>query len=156
MTKMIRAADHLVDLLVAQGTTHVFGVPGESYLPVLDALHGRNDIGFVTCRQEGGAAMAADAHGRITGRPGVCFVTRGPGATNASAGLHIAMQDSTPMVCFVGQIARAHRDREAFQEVDYRALFGGLVKWVTEVDQTERLPELIARAFSVTLIDSLA
>ncbi|SDY67014.1 acetolactate synthase-1/2/3 large subunit [Jannaschia faecimaris] len=138
----------LVDQLYIQGVRRVFSVPGESFLAALDGLH---DVGIdnVVCRQEGGAAMMAEATTKLTGTPGVVLVTRGPGATNASAGLHIAMQDSTPMVCFVGQIARHHRDRGAFQEVDYRALFGGLVKWVAEVDQTDRLPEYIARAFSV-------
>ncbi|CTQ48629.1 thiamine pyrophosphate-binding protein [Jannaschia donghaensis] len=138
----------LADQLRIQGVERVFSVPGESFLAALDGLH---DAGIrnVVCRQEGGAAMMAEATAKLTGTPGVVFVTRGPGATNASAGLHIAMQDSTPVVCFVGQIARGHRDREAFQEVDYRALFGGLVKWVAEVDATDRLPEYIARAFSV-------
>ena len=134
--------------LSLQGVRRVFSVPGESFLAALDGLHD-SGIQNIVCRQEGGAAMMAEATAKLTGRPGVVFVTRGPGATNASAGLHIAMQDSTPVICFVGQIARHHRDREAFQEVDYRALFGGLVKWVAEVDQTDRLPEYIARAFSV-------
>ncbi|WP_371156523.1 thiamine pyrophosphate-binding protein [Jannaschia sp. 2305UL9-9] len=138
----------LADQLAIQGVTRVFSVPGESFLAALDGLHD-HDIQNVVCRQEGGAAMMAEASAKLSGTPGVVFVTRGPGATNASAGLHIAMQDSTPLVCFVGQIARGHRDREAFQEVDYRGLFGGLVKWVAEVDQTDRLPEYIARAFSV-------
>lgn len=138
----------LADQLRIQGVRRVFSVPGESFLAALDGLH-NGGIANVVCRQEGGAAMMAEASAKLTGMPGVLFVTRGPGATNASAGLHVAMQDSTPMVVFVGQIARAHRDRDAFQEVDYRALFGGLVKWVAEVDQTERLPEYIARAFSV-------
>ena len=138
----------LADQLSLQGVRRVFSVPGESFLAALDGLHD-SGIQNIVCRQEGGAAMMAEATAKLTGRPGVVFVTRGPGATNASAGLHIAMQDSTPVICFVGQIARHHRDREAFQEVDYRALFGGLVKWVAEVDQTDRLPEYIARAFSV-------
>ena len=138
----------LADQLRIQGVRRVFSVPGESFLAALDGLRD-SGIDNVVCRQEGGAAMMAEAHAKLTGAPGVVFVTRGPGATNASAGLHVAMQDSTPMVAFVGQIARGHRDREAFQEVDYRALFGGLVKWVAEVDRTERLPEYVARAFSV-------
>ncbi len=137
----------LADQLRIQGVERVFSVPGESFLAALDGLHG-SSIQNVVCRQEGGAAMMAEAHAKLTGKPGVLFVTRGPGATNASAGLHVARQDSTALVAFVGQIARAHRDREAFQEVDYRALFGPLVKWVAEVDQTERLPEYIARAFA--------
>lgn len=145
----IRAADHLVDLLEAHGTTHVFGVPGESYLPVLDAFHGRNRIRFMTCRQEGGAAMAADAHGRITGRPGVCMVTRGPGATNASAGVHVAYQDSTPLILFIGQVARDMVEREAFQEIDYRRMFGQMAKWVAEIDDASRLQEFISRAYRV-------
>ncbi len=138
----------LVDQLKQQGVTRVFSVPGESFLAALDGLHG-SDIENIVCRHEGGAAMMAEAHGKLTGRPGVCFVTRGPGATNASSGIHVAMQDSTPMVMFVGQIARGHRDRGAFQEVDYRAFFAPLAKWVAEVDRTERLPEYISRAFHV-------
>lgn len=138
----------LTDQLMLQGVRRVFSVPGESFLAALDGLH---DAGIpnIVCRQEGGAAMMAEAYGKMTGAPGVLFVTRGPGATNATAGVHIARQDSTPMVVFVGQIARDHRDREAFQEVDYRAFFGPLAKWVAEVDQTERLPEYISRAFHV-------
>ncbi|SFP34389.1 acetolactate synthase-1/2/3 large subunit [Tranquillimonas alkanivorans] len=138
----------LAEALRAHGVERVFSVPGESFLAALDGLH-ELGIGNVVCRQEGGAAMMAEATAKMTGTPGVVFVTRGPGATNASSGLHVAMQDSTPMVCFVGQIARGHRDREAFQEVDYRAFFGPLVKWVAEVDQTERLPEYVMRAFHV-------
>lgn len=140
----------LIDQLVKLGVRRVFSVPGESFLAALDGLY---DVGIdnVVCRQEGGAAMMAEAHGKMTGQPGICFVTRGPGATNASAGIHIAQQDSTPMVMFVGQIARDHVDREAFQEVDYRAVFGTLAKWVAQVDQIERLPEYIARAFRVAL-----
>ncbi|SDW66539.1 thiamine pyrophosphate-binding protein [Litoreibacter albidus] len=138
----------LAEQLKIQGVTRVYSVPGESFLAALDGLY-ESDIQNVVCRQEGGAAMMAEAHGKLTGRPGVAFVTRGPGATNASSGLHVAMQDSTPMILFVGQIARAHRDREAFQEVDYRQMFGGLVKWVAQIDQTDRLPEYIARAFQI-------
>ena len=138
----------LADQLRIQGVERVFSVPGESFLALLDGLHG-SGIANVVCRQEGGAAMMAEADAKLTGRPGVVLVTRGPGAANASAGLHVAMQDSTPLVCFVGQIARGHRDRGAFQEVDYRAAFGGLVKWAAEVGATERLPEYIARAFSI-------
>ena len=147
-----RAADHLVDLLVSQGSTHVFGVPGESYLPVLDALYEREDeISFITCRQEGGAAMAAEAHGKLTGRPGICMVTRGPGATNASSGLHVAYQDSTPMIVFIGQVARDMVEREAFQEIDYRRMFGQVAKWVAEIDDPSRLQEYISRAYRVAL-----
>ncbi|WP_298258871.1 thiamine pyrophosphate-binding protein [uncultured Litoreibacter sp.] len=140
----------LAEQLKIQGVERVFSVPGESFLAALDGLYD-SGIQNVVCRQEGGAAMMAEAHGKLTGTPGVAFVTRGPGATNASSGLHVAMQDSTPMILFVGQIARDHRDREAFQEVDYRQMFGGLVKWVTEIDQTERLPEYISRAFQVAM-----
>ena len=138
----------LVDHLKTEGVSRVFSVPGESFLAALDGLYD-SGIENVVCRQEGGAAMMAESHGKLTGAPGVLFVTRGPGATNASSGIHVAMQDATPMVVFVGQIARAHRDRGAFQEVDYRAFFGPLAKWSCEVDQTERLPEYLARAFHV-------
>ncbi len=138
----------LTDQLIAEGIGRVFSVPGESFLAVLDGLHD-SGIQNVVCRHEGGAAMMAEATAKLTGRPGVAFVTRGPGAANASAGVHVAQQDSTPMVLFVGQIARAHRDRDAFQEVDYRQFFGGMAKWVAEVDDTARLPEYVARAFHV-------
>jgi acetolactate synthase I/II/III large subunit len=136
----------LIEELVRHGIRRVFGVPGESYLDALDAMHGRNDIDFVICRQEGGAAMMAEAHGKLTGRPGVCFVTRGPGATNASSGVHVAAQDSTPMILLVGQIDSNAREREAFQEVDYRQMFGGMVKWVAEIDDARRIPEFVHRA----------
>lgn len=138
----------LVDQLVSLGVRRVFSVPGESFLAALDGLHD-SDIENIVCRHEGGAAMMAEAMGKMTGEPGVVFVTRGPGATNASAGVHVAFQDSTPMIVFVGQVPLGHRDREAFQEVDYRAMFGPLAKWVAEVESTERLPEYIGRAFSV-------
>ena len=143
-------AQALVDQLVTQGVTHATCVPGESYLSVLDALRDCG-IDLLTCRQEGGAAMMAEAQGKLTGRPGICFVTRGPGATNASAGVHVAMQDSTPLILFVGQVERAMRAREAFQELDYPAVFGGLVKWVVEIDAAARVPELVARAFRVAM-----
>ncbi len=138
----------LVDALAGHGVEVAFGVPGESYLGVLDALVD-SDIRFVLCRQEGGAAMSAEAAGKLTGRPGICFVTRGPGATNASAGVHVASQDSTPMILFVGQIETGFRHREAFQELDYRAVFGSIAKWVVEIDDAARVPELVARAFRV-------
>jgi Thiamine pyrophosphate-requiring enzymes [acetolactate synthase, pyruvate dehydrogenase (cytochrome), glyoxylate carboligase, phosphonopyruvate decarboxylase] len=138
----------LVDQLRAHGVRHVFCVPGESYLAVLDALYDA-DIAVTVCRQEGGAAMMADAHGKLTGQPGICMVTRGPGASNAMAGVHVASQDSTPMILFVGQIERGMREREAFQEMDYRAVFGSQAKWVTEIDDVARIPELISRAFHV-------
>ncbi|MFN4099428.1 MAG: thiamine pyrophosphate-binding protein [Pararhodobacter sp.] len=136
----------LVDHLKAEGIRRVFSVPGESFLAALDGLH-QSGIENIVCRQEGGAAMMAEAHAKLTGEVGIAFVTRGPGATNASAGIHIARQDSTPMILFVGQIDTAHRDREAFQEVDYRQVFGGLAKWATEVDDLRRLPEYLSRAF---------
>lgn len=138
----------LVDQLAIQGVTRVFCVPGESYLAALDGLFGA-DIETVICRQEGGAAMMAEADGKLTGAPGVAFVTRGPGATNASCGVHVAMQDSTPMILFVGQVASDQRDREAFQEVDYRAMFAPLAKWVAEIDRTDRIPEYVSHAFHV-------
>ncbi|PLX36106.1 MAG: thiamine pyrophosphate-binding protein [Hyphomicrobiales bacterium] len=140
----------VVAMLERNGVDRVFCVPGESYLAVLDALHD-SDIELTLCRQEGGTAMMAEADGKLTGRPGICFVTRGPGATNAAAGVHVAKQDSTPMILFVGQIGRDHREREAFQEVDYRQMFGPLAKWVTEIDSAERVPEIIARAFTVAM-----
>ena len=140
----------LVDQLLAQGVERLTCVPGESYLAVLDALHD-SGIDAMICRNEGGAAIMAEAYGKLTGRPGICFVTRGPGATNASHGVHIAAQDSTPMILFIGQVARDMREREAFQEVDYKHFFGGMAKWVVEVDQVARLPELIARAFRTAM-----
>jgi len=152
-----RLAGHaLVEALVAQGVDTCFGVPGESYLAVLDGFHEhRERIRFIACRQEGGAAFMAEAQGKLTGRPGVCFVTRGPGATNASIGVHTAFQDSTPMVLFIGQVASDQRDREAFQELDYRQMFGpgtlGLAKWAAQVDSAERLPEYVARAFHTAM-----
>ena len=146
----------LVDCLIAQGVTHAFGVPGESYLAVLDGLHARQDaIRFITCRQEGGAAYMAEAHGKLTGRPGVCMVTRGPGATNASIGVHTAFQDSTPMVLLIGDVASDCRDREAFQEVDYQSFFGpstkGFAKRVERIDDADRIPEYVARAFATAM-----
>ena len=129
----------LVDQLIAQGVERLTCVPGESYLAVLDALHDAL-IDVMVCRNEGGAAMMADAYGKLTGRPGICFVTRGPGATNASPGVHIAAQDSTPMILFIGQVARHMREREAFQEVNYKQFFGGMAKWVVEVDDPRVFP----------------
>jgi len=140
----------IVDQLVAQGADHVFTVPGESFLAVLDALVDVN-INVTVCRQEGGAAMMADAHGKLTGRPGICMVTRGPGASNAMAGIHISKQDSTPVIMFVGQIERGMREREAFQEMDYRAVFGQAAKWATEIDDAARIPEIVSRAFHVAM-----
>jgi acetolactate synthase-1/2/3 large subunit len=152
----VMAGHLLVQCLIAQGVSHAFGVPGESYLAVLDGFHAHADqIHFVTCRQEGGAAFMADAQGRLTGRPGVCFVTRGPGATNASIGVHTAFQDSTPMVLFVGDVASDTRDREAFQEVDFASFFGpstkGMAKRVERIDDARRIPEYVARAFATAM-----
>ena len=146
----------LVECLIAQGVSHAFGVPGESYLAVLDGFHVHADrIRFITCRQEGGAAFMAEAQGKLTGRPGVCFVTRGPGATNASIGVHTAFQDSTPMVLFVGDVASDQRDREAFQEVDFLSFFGpstkAFAKRVERIDDARRLPEYVARAFATAM-----
>ena len=152
-----RPAGHLlVEALLAQGVDTCFGVPGESFLAVLDGLHEhRERIRFIACRQEGGAAFMAEAQGKLTGRPGVCFVTRGPGASNAAIGLHTAFQDSTPLVLFIGQVASDQRDREAFQEVDYRHMFGpgtlGMAKWVAEIERADRLPEYVARAFHTAM-----
>jgi acetolactate synthase-1/2/3 large subunit len=137
----------LVDQLRLHGADLAFGVPGESYLAVLDALHDVPALRFIVCRQEGGVAMMAEAYGKLTGRPGIAFVTRGPGATNASAGIHVAHQDSTPMIVFVGQVARDTIEREAFQELDYRRVFGTMTKWVAEIDDAARIPELVHRAF---------
>jgi acetolactate synthase-1/2/3 large subunit len=141
----------LVESLLTLGARHGFGVPGESYLAVLDAFHDARDFRFTLCRNEGGAAFMAAAYGKLTGSPGLCFVTRGPGATNASIGVHTAMQDSAPMILFVGQIGTRDRDREVFQEVDYRAFMGPIAKWATEVTHVERLPEIVARAWATAL-----
>ena len=137
----------LADQLAVQGCDRVFLVPGESFLAALDGLHDLPGIAAVVCRQEGGAAMMAEAYGKLTGRPGVCMVTRGPGATNAAAGVHVAFQDSTPLVLIVGQVGRGMLDREAFQEMDYRRMYGEMAKWVAQVDRTERIPEYVSRAF---------
>ncbi len=144
------AAQVLVDQLKIQGVTHVFCVPGESYLAALDALYD-SGIQVMVCRNEGGAAMMAESHGKQTGRPGVCFVTRGPGATNGSGGVHIAQQDSTPMILFVGQVESENRGRDAFQEMDYRAFFGGMAKWVAEINEPDRMGEMVGRAFATAL-----
>ena len=141
----------IVDALQIHGVDTIFGVPGESYLPVLDALHD-SPIRFIINRQEGGAAFMADAYGKMTGKPGICFVTRGPGATNASIGVHTAYQDSTPMILFIGQVGNDFVEREAFQEIDYRRMFGQMAKWVAQIDRADRVPEYIARAFQVATI----
>jgi acetolactate synthase-1/2/3 large subunit len=138
----------LVDALVVHGVDMAFGVPGESYLEVLDALHdAREKIQFVICRQEGGASYMAEAYGKLTGRPGICFVTRGPGATNGAIGVHVAYQDSTPMILFVGQVGNDMVEREAFQEIDYRRMYGPMAKWVAQIDRADRVPEYVNRAF---------
>jgi acetolactate synthase-1/2/3 large subunit len=141
----------LIDNLRAQGCDRIFTVPGESFLAALDALHDQSDIHLVTCRQEGGAAYMAEADGKLTGRPGVAFVTRGPGATNASIGVHVARQDSTPMLLLIGDVGRDMRDREAFQEVDFAAMYGPLAKWVGRIDDAARIPEYVARAYATAL-----
>lgn len=145
------AARVLVEQLALQGVDTLFAVPGESYLAVLDALLDQPNMRLVGARHEGGAAMMADAYGKLTGRPGICFVTRGPGASNAMAGVHVAFQDSTPLVLFIGQVARGFMERGAFQELDYRRVFGPLAKWVAQIDQPERLPEMVVRAFRVAM-----
>ncbi len=138
----------LVDALRVHGVDIAFGVPGESYLAVLDALYdAREAIRFIICRQEGGAANMAEAYGKLTGRPGICFVTRGPGATNAAIGIHTAQQDSTPLILFIGQVGNDFVEREAFQEIDYRRMYGQMAKWVAQIDRAERVPEYISRAF---------
>jgi len=137
----------IIDHLELEGCDTVFCVPGESYLAVLDGLHDSNRIRTIVCRQEGGASMMADAYGKLTGKPGICFVTRGPGAANAMSGIHIAHQDSTPLVLFVGLPPRAHRDREAFQEIDLAAMFGTTAKWVAVIDDVARIDEYVGRAY---------
>ena len=143
-------AQLLVDALITHGADTGFGVPGESYLAVLDAMHDVEDkFKFIICRQEGGAANMADAYGKLTGQPGLCFVTRGPGASNAAVGLHTAFQDSTPMILFIGQINSQYTERESFQEVDYRRMFGQMVKWVASIDRADRVQEMISHAFHI-------
>jgi len=147
MSKLRTGGQLLLDALVTNNADIAFGVPGESYLAVLDALYETPTLNFVVCRQEGGAAMMAEAYGKLTGRPGICFVTRGPGATNASAGVHVAFQDSTPLILFIGQVGKSMIDREAFQEIDYRRMFGQMSKWVAQIDEPARVPEYVNRAF---------
>ncbi|MCP3730238.1 thiamine pyrophosphate-binding protein [Sphingomonas sp. MG17] len=151
MTPLRTGGRILVDNLVAQGCDRIFHVPGESFLAVLDALHDTPQVDLVTCRQEGGAAFMACADGTMTHRPGICFVTRGPGATNASIGVHVAMQDSIPMILFIGDVARGMRDREGFQEVDFPAMFAPLAKWATRIEDARRIPEYIARAWNTAI-----
>ncbi len=143
---MVNGGQLLVKGLEQLGANRVYCVPGESYLPVLDALYD-SEIATTVCRQEGGASMMAEAHGKLTGQPGLCFVTRGPGATNALSGFHVAAQDSTPMILFIGQVSADQRYREGFQEIDYGQLLGGMAKWVAEIDHVERIPELLSRAW---------
>jgi acetolactate synthase-1/2/3 large subunit len=145
-------AQLLVDSLKVHGVDMAFGVPGESYLAVLDAFYeSREQLKFVICRQEGGAANMADAYGKLTGRPGICFVTRGPGATNASVGIHTAFQDSTPLILFIGQVDSEVAEREAFQEIDYRRMFGQMAKWVAQIDRADRVPEMVSHAFHLAV-----
>jgi len=142
----------LVANLLAQRATHAFGVPGESYLAVLDALHGvRERLPFVVCRHEGGAAYMAEAYGKLTGRPGIAFVTRGPGASNAAVGIHTATQDASPMIVFVGQVGGDMVDREAFQEIDYRRMYGSVAKWAAQIDRANRIPEYVAHAYRLAM-----
>ncbi|HEY0615203.1 MAG TPA: thiamine pyrophosphate-binding protein, partial [Candidatus Elarobacter sp.] len=141
----------VVDALAANGVDTVFCVPGESFIAVLDALHDTPSIRTIACRHEAAAAHMAEARGKLDGRPGIAFVTRGPGSTHAAIGVHVARQDSTPMILFVGQVARGMRGREAFQELDYREVFGGLAKWAGEIDDARRIPELVTRAFRVAM-----
>ncbi|RHW17395.1 thiamine pyrophosphate-binding protein [Sphingomonas gilva] len=151
MTKTRTGGRILVDQLVAQGCDRIFTVPGESFLAVLDALHDTPGIDLVVCRQEGGAAFMACADGAMTQRPGVAFATRGPGATNACIGVHVARQDSQPMILFIGDVDRGTRDREAFQEVDFQAMFTPLAKWAARIDDARRIPEYVARAYAVAM-----
>ena len=142
----------LVDALRVQGVDTIFCVPGESYLSVLDALRdARDDIRLIVCRHEGASANMAEAYGKLTGTPGVCLVTRGPGATHASVGVHTAKQDSTPLLLLIGQIEREFAGREAFQEIDYRFMFAPLTKWVAQIDRASRVPELVSRAFQTAV-----
>ena len=142
----------LVANLVAQRAARAFGVPGESFLAVLDALYDVHDsLPFIVCRQEGGATYMAEACGKLTGRPGIAFVTRGPGASNAAVGIHTAMQDSTPLIVFIGQVGSDTVDREAFQEIDYRRMYGSVVKWAAQIDRADRVPEYVAHAYRVAM-----
>ena len=149
--KLRTGGRQLADALAAQGATHVFAVPGESYLDLLDGLYDvRDKVKLVTCRFEAGAGNMAEAYGKLTGKPGVCIVTRGPGACHGAISVHVAQQDSTPMIMIVGQIPSDETDRETFQEVDYRRFFGPIAKWVTQIDDARRIPELVAHSINVT------
>src|SRR6185295_9577376 len=146
MDANLRTGGHiLIEQLALHGADTVFGVPGESFLDALDGMYQSQRVRFINARQEGGAAMMADAYGKLTGQPGIVFATRGPGATNASAGVHVAFQDSTPLILFIGQIDRAAVERGAFQEIDYRAMFGSMTKWATQIDNGNRIPEVVSR-----------
>jgi acetolactate synthase-1/2/3 large subunit len=148
MDANLRTGGHiLIEQLALHNADTVFGVPGESFLAALDGMHQSQRVRFINARHEGGAAMMADAYGKLTGRPGIAFATRGPGATNASAGVHVAFQDSTPMILLLGQVGRDMMEREAFQEIDYRQMFGPMSKWVAQIDDARRIPEFISRAF---------
>jgi acetolactate synthase-1/2/3 large subunit len=148
MAAIRTAAQILVDARKIHGVDTAFCVPGESYLAVLDALYdAREQIRLIVARQDGGAAYMAEAYGKVTGKPGICFVTRGPGATNASIGVHTAQQDSTPMILFIGQVPGEFADREAFQEVDYRQMFGPMAKWAAQIDRPDRMHEYVSHAF---------
>src|SRR5436305_12705544 len=141
--------DILIEQLALHGADTVFGVPGESFLDALDGMYQSQRVRFINARHEGGAAMMADAYGKLTGRPGIAFATRGPGATNASAGVHVAFQDSTPMILFIGDVARGDRDREGFQEIDFPAFFSPIAKWAARIEDARRIPEYVARAYRV-------
>src|SRR5437762_4935763 len=142
----------LVENLLLQGADLAFCVPGESYLEVLDSMYDvRDRLRLIVCRQEGGAAYMAEAYGKLTGRPGIVFVTRGPGASNAAIGIHTAAQDSTPLIVFVGQVGSDFADREAFQEIDYRRMYGSSTKWAAQIDRVERIPEYVAHAFRIAM-----
>ena len=148
MDANLRTGGHiLIEQLALHNADTVFGVPGESFLAALDGMYQSQRVRFINARHEGGAAMMADAYGKLTGRPGIAFATRGPGATNASAGVHVAFQDSTPMILLLGQVGRDMMEREAFQEIDYRQMFGPMTKWVAQIDDARRIPEFISRAF---------
>ncbi|NVJ69986.1 MAG: thiamine pyrophosphate-binding protein, partial [Alphaproteobacteria bacterium] len=148
--KQITGGQALIEALIANGADTAFGVPGESYLAALDAFHDAEEqLKFITCRHEAGAANMAEAYGKMTGKPGICFVTRGPGATHATIGLHTAFQDSTPMIMFIGQVAADQVEREAFQEIDYRRFLSEVTKWTAEINDASRMAEYVGRAFRV-------
>src|SRR5262245_1251778 len=150
--KLASGGQILVEALRIHGVDVAFCVPGESYLAVIDAMYDQRErMRLIVCRQEGGAAFMAEAYGKLTGRPGICLVTRGPGATNASIGVHTAFQDSSPMILFVGQVGGDIVEREAFQEVDYRRMFGQMAKWVAQIDRAERIPEYLSHAFHLAV-----